>query len=74
MLYEKKSLSMAKWDKPFLILIYHSPLVKAAMNAACVCCAMVVTKHLYSFFFQWPKAEQRPKRICQLQRDKVFAA
>jgi hypothetical protein len=24
-------------NKPFLIVIYHSSLVKAAMNAACVC-------------------------------------
>jgi hypothetical protein len=25
------------WNKPFLIVIYRSSLVKAAMNAACVC-------------------------------------
>jgi hypothetical protein len=24
-------------NKPFLIVIYHSTLVKAAMNAACIC-------------------------------------
>ncbi len=25
------------WNKPFLIVIYHSSLVKAAMNAALIC-------------------------------------
>jgi hypothetical protein len=25
------------WNEPFLIVIYHSSLVKGAMNAACVC-------------------------------------
>jgi hypothetical protein len=49
-------------NKPFLIVIYRSSLVKAAMNAAAfVNCAMVLTKkRLNFFFFQWPKAEQRP--------------
>jgi hypothetical protein len=48
-------------EKPFLIVIYNSSLVKAAMNAALVCkCAKVLTKRLNFFVFQWPKAEQRP--------------
>jgi hypothetical protein len=42
-------------NKYFFIVIYHSSLVKAAMNAACVC-----KKSLNFFFFHWPKAEQRP--------------
>jgi hypothetical protein len=25
------------WNKPFLIVIYYSSQVKAAMNAACIC-------------------------------------
>jgi hypothetical protein len=48
-------------EKPFFIVIYHYSLVKAAMNAAAfVNCAMVLTKRLDFFFFQRPKAEQRP--------------
>jgi hypothetical protein len=47
-------------NKHFFIVIYHSSLVKAAMNAARVLnCAMVLTNRLNLFFFQWPKAEQR---------------
>ncbi len=47
--------------KTFLIVIYHSSLVKAAVNAARVCILRSgLTKHLNFFFFQWPKAEQRP--------------
>ncbi len=46
-------------NKPFLIVIYHSSLVKAAMNAARVCkLRNGVHKHLNFFFFQWPNAEQ----------------
>ena len=50
-------------NKPFLIVIYHSSLVKAAMNAARVCKlrnGVNKKKHLNFFFFQWPKAEQTP--------------
>jgi len=49
-------------NKPFLIVIYHSSLVKAAMNAALVCKLRnsFLTKRLNFFFFQWPTAEQRP--------------
>jgi hypothetical protein len=45
----------------FLIVIYHSSLVKADMNAARVCkLRNGVKKRLNFFFFQWPEAEQRP--------------
>jgi hypothetical protein len=48
-------------NKPFLIVIYHSSLVKAAINAARVCkLRNGVKKSLNFFFFHWPKAEQRP--------------
>jgi hypothetical protein len=43
----------------FLIVIYLSSLVKAAMNAAREC-KLHKTKGLNFFFFQWPKAEQGP--------------
>jgi hypothetical protein len=45
-------------NKHFFIVIYHSSLVKAAMNA--VSCTMVLKKCLNFFFFHWPKAKQRP--------------
>ncbi len=37
MRYEKIIINDQMRNKPFLIVIYHSSLVKAAMNAACVC-------------------------------------
>jgi hypothetical protein len=46
-------------NEPFLLVIYHSSLVKGAMNAvAFVDCAMVLKKHLNFFYFQWPKVDQ----------------
>jgi hypothetical protein len=46
-------------NKPFLIVIYHSSLVKAAMNAAPVYkLRNGVNRTLNFFFFQWPKADQ----------------
>jgi hypothetical protein len=30
-------MAISMWNKPFLIVIYLSSLVKAAMNAACIC-------------------------------------
>ncbi len=46
-------------NKHFLIVIYHSSLVKAAANAACVCkLHNGVKKHLNFFFFHWPKVDQ----------------
>jgi hypothetical protein len=46
-------------NKPFLIVIYHSSLVKATMNAVRICkLRNVLTKRLSFFFFQWLKAEQ----------------
>jgi hypothetical protein len=48
------------WNEPFLIVIYHSSLVKGAMNAARVCkLRSGVKKRLNFFFFHRPKAEQR---------------
>ncbi len=48
-------------NKHFLIVIYHSSLVKAAMNAAHVCkLRNGVKKSLDFLFFHWPKAEHRP--------------
>jgi hypothetical protein len=48
-------------NEPFLIVIYHSSLVKATMNAARVCkLRNGVIKTLNFFFFHWSKAEQRP--------------
>jgi hypothetical protein len=42
-----------------LIVIYHSSLVKGAMNAARVCkLRNGVKKNLNFFFFQWPKVNQ----------------
>ena len=47
------------WNEPFLIVIYHSSLVKGAMNAARVCkLRNGVKKSLTFFFFQWPKVDQ----------------
>jgi hypothetical protein len=37
MRYEKIIINCQMQNKPFLIVIYHSSLVKAAMNAARVC-------------------------------------
>jgi hypothetical protein len=44
----------------FLIVIYHSSLVKGAMNAARVCKLRNGVKKTpkYFFFFQWPKVNQ----------------
>jgi hypothetical protein len=49
------------WNKPFLIVIYHSSLVKGAMNVARVCKlrnGVKKTPLQYFFFFQWPKVDQ----------------
>jgi hypothetical protein len=32
------------WNKPFLIVIYYSSQVKAAMNAACICKSLYAVK------------------------------
>jgi hypothetical protein len=45
--------------EPFLIVIYHSSLVKGAMNAAWVCKLRNGVKKCLNFFiFQWPKVDQ----------------
>jgi hypothetical protein len=46
-------------NEPFLIVIYHSSLVKGAMNAAHVCkLRNGVKKRLNFFYFQWPNVDQ----------------
>jgi hypothetical protein len=46
-------------NEPFFIVIYHSSLVKGAMNAVGVCkLRNGVKKRLNFFFFQWPKVDQ----------------
>jgi hypothetical protein len=46
-------------NEHFLIVIYHSSLVKGAMNAAHVCkLRSGVKKSLNFFFFQWSKVDQ----------------
>jgi hypothetical protein len=49
-------------NEPFLIVIYHSSLVKGAMNAARVCKLRKGVKKPPQFllFLSGPKAEQRP--------------
>ncbi len=46
-------------NEPFLIVFYHSSLVKGAMNAERVCkLHNGVKKHLNFFFFHRPKVDQ----------------
>ncbi len=46
-------------NKHFFIVIYHSSLVKGAMNAARLCkLCNGVKKCLNFFFFQWSKVDQ----------------
>jgi len=60
-------------NKPFLIVIYHSSLVKAAMNAARVCkLPMGVNKTTQFLLFSMAKGGT--KTTCQLRRDRVFEA
>ncbi len=59
---EKFGISGQLRNKLFLITIHRFPLEKAAMNAAFVNCAMLLTKRLNFFIFQLPKEEQRPLR------------
>jgi hypothetical protein len=58
---KKININCQMWNKHFLIVIYHSSLVRAAMNAGRICkLRNCVKKRLNFFFFHWPKAEQRP--------------
>jgi hypothetical protein len=46
-------------NEPFFIVIYHSSLVKGAMNAARVCkLCNGLKKRLNVFCFQWAKVDQ----------------
>jgi hypothetical protein len=48
-------------NEPFLIFIYRSSLVKADMNAVCICKLLNdVDKTPQFLLFQCPKAEQKP--------------
>jgi hypothetical protein len=59
----------------FLIVIYHSTLVKGAMNAARVCKLRTGVKKNASIssFFTGQRRNKDP-RTCQLRRDRVFEA
>jgi hypothetical protein len=60
-------------NEPFLIVIYHSSLVKGTMNAAHVCkLRNGVKKHPNFFFFQWPKVDQVRNEYSP-QRSKLMA-
>jgi hypothetical protein len=50
-----------RWNKHFLIVIYHSSLVKGAMNAACL--AVVLKKRRNFFFFSMAKGGPSVQRI-----------
>ena len=59
MRYEKNHLQWPNAELTFFIVIYHSSLVKGAMNAARVCILRNgVKKRLNFFIFQWPKVDQ----------------
>ncbi len=57
-------------NKHFLIVIYHSSVVKGAMNAPRVCkMRNSVKKRLNFFFFQWSKVDQvRSEYSTQLSK------
>jgi hypothetical protein len=60
-------------NEPFFIVIYHSSLVKGAMNAARVCkLRNGVKQRLNFFFFQWPKVDQVRNEYSPL-RSKLMA-
>jgi hypothetical protein len=60
-------------NKHFFIVIYHSSLVKGAMNAARVCkLRNGVKKCLNFFFFQWAKVDQ-VRNEYSLQLSKLMA-
>jgi hypothetical protein len=53
---KKFAFNCQMWNEPFLIVIYHSSLVKGAMNAARVCkLCNGVKKRLNSFLFSQAK-------------------
>jgi hypothetical protein len=63
------------WNKLFLIVIFSSSLVKAAMNAPHICkWRNGVYKRPQFIIFQVPKTQQRTLRTCQLRRDRVYEA
>jgi hypothetical protein len=62
-------------NKPFLIVIYHFSLVRAAMNAACVCkLCNGVQKPPQFLLFSMTKGGTKTIAHCQTRRDRVFEA
>ena len=60
-------------NKPFLIVIYHSSLVKAAMNAVRICkLRNGVNKTPQFLLFSMAKGGTKTIAQCQLRRDRVF--
>jgi hypothetical protein len=55
---KKFGLNCQMRNEPFLIVIYHSSLVKGAMNAARICKLRNGVKKRLRFYFQWPKVDQ----------------
>jgi hypothetical protein len=56
---EKIHFKFQRRNKHFLIVIYHSSLVKGAMNAARLCkLRNGVKKRLNFFYLQWKKVDQ----------------
>jgi hypothetical protein len=59
MLYEKSDSKFQMRNEPFLIVIYHSSLVKGAVNAAGLCKLRNGVKKTPQFLlFQWKKVDQ----------------
>ena len=59
MRYEKVWFQLPNAEWTFFIVIYHSSLVKGAMNAARLCkLRNGVKKRLNFFYFQWEKVDQ----------------
>jgi hypothetical protein len=65
MRYEKVWFQLPNSDEPFLIVIYHSSLVKVAMNAAHVCKLRNRVKKMPQFLL-FSQAKGRTKTIAHL--------
>ncbi len=72
---KKIILNVQMRNKPFLIVIYHSSLRKAATNAARVCKLRNGVKKTPKFFlFSLAKGKTKTIAHCQLRWDRVFEA
>ncbi len=65
MCYEKNHINCQMWNKHFLIVIYHSSPVKAAMNAARVCILRNGMKKTHQFLL-FSQAKEGTKTIAHL--------